>query len=81
MYSQQEELFLQQVVESGPNGDWIRASSLLENIGIKKTSKECRDRQTNYLNPILDDSLLSEEEIDRLYSLCLKHGFKWKKIL
>ena len=63
----------------GPNR-WANISLALENFGIQKTAKQCKERWENNLKPGLYNSLLSdEEEIKIIEELSLK-GKLWKSI-
>jgi hypothetical protein len=72
------------MVQSSDSVDWNKfagaLSSLMPMSNPPKTSKQCRERWHNKLNPIIKQSPWSDEEIDLFFKLHKEYGSKWSKL-
>ena len=52
----------------------------MKNEGYGKNSKQYREKWINYINPTLDKSPLSEDEVDELFKKYYDNGSSWASI-
>lgn len=75
-FSKEEDHLLQNAVIKYNYKDWNKIASFVPG----KTSKQCRDRWTNYLHPSLKFEPWTSEEIFNLISLVKMYGTHWSKM-
>ncbi|CAD8190788.1 unnamed protein product [Paramecium pentaurelia] len=62
------------------NFNWKRVSKNMNLMGFKRSGKSCKERFQNQLNPHINKDQWSQNEIDKLFELQIKHGNKWRII-
>ncbi|CAK83813.1 unnamed protein product (macronuclear) [Paramecium tetraurelia] len=62
------------------NFNWKRVSKNMNLMGFKRSGKSCKERFQNQLNPQINKDQWSQNEIDKLFELQIKHGNKWRII-
>ncbi|CAD8097131.1 unnamed protein product [Paramecium primaurelia] len=62
------------------NFNWKRVSKNMNQMGFKRSGKSCKERFQNQLNPHINKDQWSQNEIDKLFELQIKHGNKWRII-
>ncbi|CAD8199812.1 unnamed protein product [Paramecium octaurelia] len=62
------------------NFNWKRVSKNMNQMGFKRSGKSCKERFQNQLNPQINKDQWSQNEIDKLFELQIKHGNKWRII-
>ena len=76
-WSDAEDKQLQAAVDSTPPG-YGRWVAIAQQVG--RTNKQCQQRWNEVLDPTIDHSELSEEEVVRLLALVEQMGTKWGRI-
>jgi hypothetical protein len=76
LFTEQEDALIRHCYEDLNIKNWKIISTYLEN----RTSKNCRDRYQNYLDPKIINKPFNLEEEDLLIELVAKYGKKWNAI-
>jgi hypothetical protein len=76
LFAKEEDVLIKHYYEDLNIKDWKVISTYLEN----RTSKNCRDRYQNYLDPKIVNKPFDLEEEDLLIELVAKYGKKWNTI-
>ncbi|KAK2952348.1 putative Transcriptional activator Myb [Blattamonas nauphoetae] len=74
-----EDAMLKQIVaESGPDGvkDWLLVSKKIPN----RSHKQCRERWTNHLDPLIKKESWTEDEKCQLVRSWFRYGNQWSRI-
>ena len=80
-WSKIEDETLQNLISSYGAGHWVQvASALQEATGIHRTTKQCRMRWMNILDPNLNKQDWTEVEDRMIFELQKKYGNKWAEI-
>jgi hypothetical protein len=76
IFTEEEDAIIRHYYEDLNIKDWKIISTYLKN----RTSKNCRDRYQNYLDPKIMNKPFSLEDEELLIELVAKYGKKWKTI-
>lgn len=83
-WTKEEDQLLLDMVQRGDSVDWNRVANALTPLRPQnnppKTSKQCRERWHNRLNPTIKQSPWTDEEVDLFFKLYQCHGPKWSKL-
>ncbi|KAJ5074215.1 myb-related protein 3r-1-like [Anaeramoeba ignava] len=75
-WSTEEDNLLIGLVEKYGNSNWAKISEFITG----RTSKQCRERWRNHLDPSINHSKWTDEEDDKLIRLHQKYGNRWATI-
>jgi len=80
---EEDQVLLNRIKTSSPV-DWNKVADALSPLASMgnppKTSKQCRERWHNKLNPAIKQSPWTNEEINLFFKLYRKYGSKWSKL-
>jgi hypothetical protein len=76
-FSYVEDALLRDVISRGICSDWCEVARELPG----RTARQCRERWTNYLNPIIDHSAWTKAEDELLIRKYEELGAKWQTIV
>lgn len=80
-WTKEEDQMLLRMIQKGEPVDWNRiANSLKPSSNPPKTSKQCRERWHNRLNPTIKQTAWTEAEIDLFFKLYQEYGPKWSRL-
>lgn len=80
-WSKEEDGFLAQYVNTYGVGHWsMIAGALKDCTGIARTTKQCRNRWLNSLDPAVTKQDWTPEEEELIYTLQKQYGNKWAEI-
>lgn len=75
-WTNEEDERLQEFVDREGSASWSKAATLL----VGRTSKQCRERWFNHLNPDVKKTSWSAEEDELIYELFQQYGSSWSRI-
>lgn len=75
-----EDKLLKKHVKNEKSPNWEAIAESFQTRGFKKTSKQCRDRWRNQLDPSLARGQWTDQDSKRLFDLHNQLGSQWKKI-
>ena len=80
-WSKEEDDVLLQCIHDLGVGQWSRiAQSFRDKTGCNRSTKQCRNRWFNSLDPSVNHNDWSPEEEHMIYDLQKQHGNKWAEI-
>ena len=80
-WSKEEDECLLQMINLYGVGNWSSISQALkEQTGLLRTSKQCKNRWTNTLDPNVNKQDWTPEEEQKIYDLQKQIGNKWAEI-
>jgi len=82
LWTEEEDKILLKLASNKISIDWHEISKAIINVskGVPKTSKQCRERWHNRVNPLIKQCPWSFEESTKFFELYQKYGSKWSKL-
>lgn len=79
-FSRDEDYYLLFFVQIFGDNNWISVSECMKQKNFDRSSRQCRDRYSHYLDPRINkNKIWTKEEEDLLVKLVENEGNKWKK--